>query len=305
MERLRILMGRCGVSRVILIFLTKKGVSWRAYYQDDPWAVMYFQDMQLPENKQYVHTLDKFFDDLKNGELAQFTILQPRLTVRSDGPPTWQHPDASVAEGERLYKSIYEALRASTFWNELAFVLTYDEHGGFYDHVPPPQGGIPNPDGVIASNGFNFDRLGIRIPTLVISPWIARGTVVNLPNGPTETSQYESTSIISTANKLFGITEHLHKRDAWAATFEGLFLVLDKPRDDCPKVLPDVPKYTLKQLERQKSLPLNEHLQIQVEFYCRMNNHGEDCGKNIVNQGEASEFIYEEAKIYMSKGLTK
>jgi len=283
-------------------FLRRRGISWRAYYQDDPWAIMYYQDMHLAENKQNVGEFTKFFDDIKKGDLAQFTVLQPRLTTNG-GPPTWQHPDASVKEGERLYKHVYEALRSSKFWNELAFVLTYDEHGGFYDHVIPPQTGIPSPDGVLASNGFAFDRLGIRVPAVVVSPWVKRSRVIHEPTGPTSTSQYETTSVIATANKIFGIKDSMHNRDAWAGTFENLFLELDKPRDDCPMVLPDIPEYTVEQMERQKALPLNEHLEIQVEFYCRMNNHGEDCGKNIYNQGQASEFIGKEVKIFMSKNL--
>ena len=80
-------------------------------------------------------------------------------------PPDWQHPDASVKEGERLIKNVYEALRNSPQWEQTAFVLMYDEHGGFYDHVTPPQVGVPSPDNVKSvPDGFNFDRLGIRIP---------------------------------------------------------------------------------------------------------------------------------------------
>ena len=80
-------------------------------------------------------------------------------------PPDWQHPDASVQEGERLIKSVYEALRNSSYWEKSVLIITYDEHGGFYDHVTPPQEGIPSPDGVVAPDGFTFNRLGIRIPT--------------------------------------------------------------------------------------------------------------------------------------------
>jgi len=283
-------------------FLRRHGVTWRAYYQDDPWAIMYFKDMQDAINHQYVFTLDKFFDDLSNGTLAQFTLLQPRMTSHN-GPPTWQHPDSSITEGERLYKSIYENLRNSKFWNELAFVITYDEHGGFYDHVPPPQTGIPNPDGVNANNGFKFDRLGIRVPMVLISPLVPAKTVVHEPTGPTSTSQYDATSIIATANKIFGITEHMHARDAWSGTFEHLFS-LATPRTDCPEKLPELPPYPEGALQRQQALPLNDHLQIQVEFYCKQNNRGEDCGKNISNQGEASLFIAEEVK-YFFENLRK
>lgn len=139
------------------------------------------------------------------------------------GPPTWQHPDALITEGERLIKSIYEALRKSIVWESLAFIITYDEHGGFYDHVAPPQTGVPSPDGIPASNGFQFDRLGIRIPTVLVSPWVAKQSVIHKPTsgGP----HFDATAMIATSNKIFGIEGHLHARDAWVGTFENVFSV--------------------------------------------------------------------------------
>ena len=88
--------------------------------------------MHHPENLQRVHHLDKFFADAASGSLQQFTWLQPRMTVQPDGSlPTWQHPEASVREGERLIKQVYEALRAGPGWERTLFLITYDEHGGF------------------------------------------------------------------------------------------------------------------------------------------------------------------------------
>jgi len=278
-------------------FLRTHNVTWRAYYQNDPWAIMYFKDMHAAENSKYVGELDTFFTDVKAGQLAQFTVLQPRMTS-TDGAPTWQHPDASIKAGEALYKQIYETLRASPFWDKLAFMITYDEHGGFYDHVTPPQEGVPSPDGVVARNKFAFDRLGVRIPALIISPWIPKNTVIHTPTGPTTTSQYDATSIQSTVSKIFGVTDHLTKRAAWAGTFENLFTQLKTPRTDCPMTLPNVPAVTPEELEIQRSLPLNDHLQIQVNFYCKFNNHGPECGKDIKNQYQASLFIDREVPVF-------
>lgn len=89
------------------------------------------------------------------------------------------HPDHDLALGEAFYKDIYEALRNSPQWNETVFIITYDEHGGYYDHVPTPLN-VPPPGDVIKSypdEGVLFDRLGIRIPTLIISPWVSKGWV--------------------------------------------------------------------------------------------------------------------------------
>jgi phospholipase C len=141
-------------------------------------AIGYFHDMHKPENLKRIHEMDRFFADAAAGTLPTFSWLQPRMvTTKSGQLPTWQHPDASVLEGERLIKQVYEALRAGPGWGRTLFLVTYDEHGGFYDHVAPPARGVPSPDGIPAPNGFAFDRLGVRVPTLAISPWIEAGTV--------------------------------------------------------------------------------------------------------------------------------
>ncbi|CBI15963.3 unnamed protein product, partial [Vitis vinifera] len=125
----------------------------------------------------------------------------------------------------------------------MALLITYDEHGGFYDHVPTPVSGVPNPDGIIGPDPFyfRFDRLGVRVPTILVSPWIEKGTVIHEPTGPTPHSQFEHSSIPATVKKLFNLKSNfLTKRDAWAGTFENYFYFRDTPRDDCPETLPEV-----------------------------------------------------------------
>ena len=118
-----------------------------------------------------------------------------------------QHPDHDVRLGEALLKEVYEALRAGPLWNKTAFVVTYDEHGGFFDHVPPPHTGVPAPDDSTSypDRGFKWNRLGVRVPTLLISPWVAKGARIGAPRAserPTPTSEFELTSIISTVRKV-------------------------------------------------------------------------------------------------------
>lgn len=93
-------------------------------------------------------------------------------------PGNDDHPSHDVSEGQKFVKEVYELLRASPQWNEMLFVITYDEHGGFYDHVPTPVDGVPSPDGIVGPEPykFRFDRLGVRVPTILVSPWIERGT---------------------------------------------------------------------------------------------------------------------------------
>lgn len=90
--------------------------------------------------------------------------------------------------------------------------MPQDEHGGYYDHAIP-QNPVPNPDG-LDSPQFNFSRIGVRVPAIVVSPWIEKGTLVHKPrHGPTPSSQFEHSSVPATLKKLFGWDEFLTKRD--------------------------------------------------------------------------------------------
>lgn len=153
-----------------------------------------FAGLRTPDALARVQEMPSFFDDLANGTLPRYSFIQPRMASSVTGPSNWQHPDNSVEAGEALLASVYAALRASPYWEQSALIITYDEHGGFRDHLPTPTEGVPSPDGVVSWNGFGFDRLGVRIPTVIVSPWVPRGTVVNLPSAeqaPTPTSQWE------------------------------------------------------------------------------------------------------------------
>ena len=230
----------------------------------------------------------------------KFVWLQPSLTTHKiSGPPNWLHPDASVKIGEVLIQKIYEAIRDSMYWNESALLITMDEHGGFFDHVTPPQQNIPSPDNVTAPNGFKFDRLGVRIPTVLISPWIQKGSIVNeVTHGPYNTSQWESTSNLATANKLFGITDTISARQAWAATYDYLFTQMDEPRTDAVRFKKPY-QFTQQDVMEQWVKPMNEHLEIQVKFYCDQLQI-EPCPE-FQNQGDASQFIINMVPSYLDK----
>lgn len=102
--------------------------------------------------------------------------------------------------------------------------------------MAPPSKGVPAPEPNMVTHPFvpqfGFDRLGIRVPLLVVSPYVARGVVVSEPPAaqkPFPTSRYEHTSMMATARKLLGVKGHLTRRDEWAATFEHV-LSLAQPR---------------------------------------------------------------------------
>ncbi|GMI15611.1 hypothetical protein TrVE_jg41 [Triparma verrucosa] len=249
-------------------WLNERNVTAGGYYQDDLWALGYFEDYHKFENANRIKELDSFYTDLKSGDLPAYTWLQPRSSVHDDKLPSWQHPDARVSVGEELIKEVYEAIRADPWWNETLFVITYDEHGGYYDHVKPPAS--VSPDGIDADNGFKFDSLGIRVPTLAISPWTAKGVVYN--GGEPASNEFDHASLIRTTNEIFGLSGFMTARDEWSKSFAGV--LTDVFRDDTPATLPEV--YGLDKFERaaeveyQKSKEINEHIEGQILMFCKM-----------------------------------
>lgn len=127
---------------------------------------------------------------------------------------------------EEYVKEIYEALRSSPQWENTLWIITFDEHGGFADHVPSPKN-VPNPDGgKNGEDGFPYDRLGVRIPTILVSPWLQKGKIVHGDQGtrPSSNSEYEHSSIVASIFKLLGMEKEvgLTDRTKWATTFENL-----------------------------------------------------------------------------------
>ncbi|KAK9159051.1 hypothetical protein Scep_005625 [Stephania cephalantha] len=202
--------------KTIFDSLEESGMSFGIYYQNIP-ATLFFKSLRKLKHLVKFHSY----------------ALKFKLHALMGWLPNYV----------KFVKEVYETLRASPQWKEMALLITYDEHGGFYDHVPTPVEGVPSPDGIKGPDPFyfNFDRLGVRVPTLLISPWIDKGTVIHEADGPTPYSQFEHSSIPATVKKLFNLDSNfLTKRDAWAGTFEKYFHLRDTPRDDCPEKLPEV-----------------------------------------------------------------
>lgn len=251
-------------SRTIYDQVAEAGGSWKHYYNDTPWELFLRSVAHHPE---HVMPTKQLWQDARDGTLPDFAFINPRCGVNEttgEGSND-DHPDHDVAFGEQYIKDVYEALRASPQWNETLLIVTFDEHGGFYDHVPPPMVDIPAPDNIASypDSGFAFNRLGMRIPTILVSPWIPRGTVVSSPPAaqkPTPSSEYDLTSIIATTRKLLSIlngTAPLTKRDAWAATFEHVLSIeMSAPRTDCPMHLPSAPLPS-RHIAAESVLPVN------------------------------------------------
>lgn len=150
--------------------LTRRNVSWR-YFEHDIGFIRKVEQYTL--DFEHVLPIDQpetgFFDLAAHGALPSVTFIDPNFVDFPDGhPANDDHPPADIALGQELVARVYNALRASPQWERTLFVVTYDEHGGMYDHHPPPL--APAPPG-------SLPTLGVRVPALVISPWIPAGKV--------------------------------------------------------------------------------------------------------------------------------
>lgn len=164
--------------RTIFDSLDENNLSFGIYYQNIP-ATLFFQSLRKLKHIFKFHEYNLMFKlHAKLGKLPNYVVVEQRYFDVNLFPANDDHPSHDVAVGQRFVKEVYETLRSSPQWEEMAFLITYDEHGGFYDHVPTPVSGVPNPDGIIGPDPFyfRFDRLGVRVPTLLISPWIDKGT---------------------------------------------------------------------------------------------------------------------------------
>jgi phospholipase C len=225
-------------ARTIYENLEEAGYTW-AVYSFDANEVARYRRLR-GRGDRFRHYDDAFRRDATSGALPTYTFLIPAFGLQGRLPNSSMHPPDDVRAADRLVAETYAALRANEeAWSKTLFIVTFDEHGGFYDHMAPPAEGIPNPDGKRSPRPgagpgapvFAFDRLGLRVPTILASPWLSEGHI--------EHGLLQHTSILATVKKLFGLPRFLTKRDAAAATFEGLFLA--SPRTRTPAAVPSLP----------------------------------------------------------------
>jgi phospholipase C len=230
--------------RSIFQQLSEFDITWLNYQNSttgpglgfNPDAAFYNWTLQSGASVTNIVPLEQFFSDAKAGKLPQFSYINPECCSFQSF-----HPPSPVTLGESFIKTIYEAVRNSPQWEETLFILTFDEHGGFGDHVPPPVN-VPAGDDLtyteLAPDGknvtFNFKRLGVRVPTLLISPWVGEGVIEN--KGTNNGGEYTHTSILGFLQNLWGL-DTLTPRVAYSSTFEHL--ITDHLRTDTPTTLPD------------------------------------------------------------------
>lgn len=225
--------------------LNKANIPWRIYndnlnqFSDDPQNGSF--SGEIPQvaalkgvNLWDVHSLADFAADLHSGYAYRYTFIEPNygdVVSGSYAGGSSQHPMDDVYGGESLIKFVYEAIRNSPLWESSLLLITYDEHGGFYDSFKPDAAPAPSDGSPDTYNryGFDFKQYGVRVPAVAVSPLISGGTV--------DHTLYDHASVLATVEKLFDL-QPLTQRDAAANNLSHL-LSRATPRLDCPVKLND------------------------------------------------------------------
>ena len=213
-----------GYADVPTIFdrLEERGVSWKFYVQNyDPeityrslsnfsgnrasqviWVPLLNIDRFLDDPKLSSHIVDlnQYFVDLENGTLPEVAYIAPSGAS--------EHPPGSIRSGQKFVKSLIQALMRSESWDSSAFLLLYDDWGGWYDHVKPPQ---------VDANGY-----GMRVPGLLISPYARRGYI--------DSTMLDFTSVLKFIEENWNL-KPLAARDSQAKSFMSAFDFSISPRE--------------------------------------------------------------------------
>jgi phospholipase C len=229
--------------------LSAVGQSGRVYFHDIPQSAT-LATLWTHALTNFRHFDADFVRDAAAGDLPAYSFIEPRYFADTllNKIPSDEHPPHNVAYGEELIATVYNAVRGGPAWKQTLLVITYDEHGGCYDHVMPPPA---TPPGGQTPDGFDFGFFGVRVPAVIVSPYVRVGSVLR-PPGETP---FDHTSIIATLRKQFRF-DPLTARDSAAP---DLLAVLEaEPDNDGPPSIkaPAVPPAPA-QVARAAAKPLN------------------------------------------------
>jgi len=215
--------------------LDDENIGWTIYHGDAFPQVLAMSGMTAHLLDGHIKDFEDFSKDVNNPHYAtSYAFIEPNYGKFTSNFTCGnsQHPTDDVTRGDRLLKTIYETIRNSPHWDSSFLIITYDEHGGFFDHVPPPQTVAPGDsttDPENNHNNFDFKQLGVRVPAVIVSPLIPKGVI--------DHTTYDHTSVLATIENIFGIPS-LTERDMHAHTLKHL-LSLTLPRTDTPTILPE------------------------------------------------------------------
>ena len=253
-------VARSSAERTIYNSLQDAGCTW-ATYDFDSNEVLNFSQVSS-ETAQLQALRQGLRGRREVGEAAELLVHRAEVLQQAISRPTRStHRRTPATATTSSPTSTTRSGANPDVWMKSALIVTYDEHGGFYDHVVPPSKGIPNPDGINSPPPgdtaswvpkFAFDRLGMRVPAVIASPWVAKGQV--------DSTAYQHTSALATLKSLFALPKFLTARDAHARPFDGLFQKASKARTDTPATLPRVPLPKITVPKTDPAHPANQPL---------------------------------------------
>jgi phospholipase C len=198
--------------------LNERAIHWKVYFHDIPQTTVLTHQRE-PHNVARYFYIDEFFDDARGHEeeFPEFCLVEPAYTSFAEND---DHPPHDIMRSQKLIADVYNAIRTNEpLWKSTLLIVFYDEHGGFYDHIEPPLT-IPPDD---HNEEYTFDRLGVRVPALLVSPWV---------DPCVEQSVFDHTSVLRYLSDKWGL-EPLGRRSA-SATSIGVGLTRRTARDDAP-----------------------------------------------------------------------
>lgn len=225
--------------------LWSQGITdWKIYnailWEDCVFTYQLYLKGQIPtvdaNPTEFLADLDQFKKDAQNGTLPAFSFLEP-VWIAPSGATSY-HPGADLVPAEKALNEIYEAVKSGPGWEETLLVITFDKNNGIYDHVAPPYARKPWPNDL--NNGFAYDLMGPRVPTIMVSPWIKQQSVFRADGDV----PFDSTSFAATLLNWFGVPKPLWglgDRMEIAPTFETV-LQASQPREDAPTLTPPYDK---------------------------------------------------------------
>jgi phospholipase C len=234
--------------------LNEAGKSWKVYYHDFPQSWVLTHQLEPPNAARY-DTISKFFQDAAGPESAfpSYTFIEPKYFWPDQND---DHPPHDSLRAQDLLARVYNAVRPNTaLWNSALLVVLYDEHGGFFDQVSPPAA-VP-PDG--HTEEYTFDRLGVRVPALLISPWVSAGVVSTV---------FDHTSLLKYLTDKWALGP-LTARVAQANSVAPALATTGQPRTDTPPSVALPPGTTFQAVvESQPPSPdaINENQHALVAF---------------------------------------
>jgi phospholipase C len=226
------------LNRTVFHALEESGAEnpWAVYHEGIPQVWSYIDLLSLNRRKNF-KSHRALLDDIAEDRLPSFSFVEPAHFGRKsnsqhpgNNSPKWyrNNPGRDFDAADRLIADIYMALRSNLeVFKKTLFLITYDEHGGFFDHVVPPRGGqweVAEDDHYVdGAYRFSFDQLGPRVPAVLVSPYINAGTLVQ--------EAYEHSSICATVRRRFAnSTPNLSPREQVALGFDQI-PTLSTPRD--------------------------------------------------------------------------